>query len=448
MTELPAVHALPGNRWDLLDGVLPDEPPRVSVVVVHHDQQAELDRALHALLRQSHPGDRLEVVVADDGSPTPPRVPPGVRLVVQEDLGFRAAAARNLGLAATTGDVVCFLDADCAPEPGYVAAATRLPALAPDVVVVGRRRHADLHDVPVAEPIATAGPAHELEDPAWLREAYRESADLLHADDRSYRFVIGAALTCSRGLLEAAGGFDEGFDAYGGEDLEWAYRAWLHGAVLAHEPAAVVWHDGPDWAVRTDAAQRRDRKLDETLRVAAALPDPGARGRGLRYRRPDVLVRLATGLDPTAAVVTLDGLLAASGDAVVLAEPRVQRLVAEDHRVVACEDPLGLDLLDLPADLVERHALTHVRTVLDARAGLLVDADRLRQEIDATHASVGTRSWTSLAGNDLLTLTRLRAARRHHRWGLDDLFGDEVRASDSVTPVPPSTTVEGWFAGW
>ncbi|MFY0409867.1 glycosyltransferase family 2 protein [Solicola sp. PLA-1-18] len=447
MTEIP-VHALPGNRWDLLEGVLPDEAPRVSVVVVHHDQQRELDRCLAALERQTHPADRLEVVVADDGSPTPPRVPPGVRLMTQEDLGFRAAAARNLGLSAATGDVVCFLDADCAPEPQYVAAASRLPALAPDAVVVGRRRHATLDDVAVDAPVEAAGPVRELDEPAWLREAYRESADLLHADDRSYRFVIGATLTTSRTLLEAAGGFDESFTSYGGEDLEWAYRAWLHGAVLAHEPTAVVWHDGADWAERTDPAERRDRKLDETLRVASALPDPGARGRGLRYRRPDVLVRLAAGLDATAAVVTLDGLLAAVPDAVALVEPRVHDLVAEDARVVPVDDPLAVDALDLPDDLVTRHALTHVRLVLDAHAGLLLDPERLGREIETTHTSVGSRSWTSLAGNDLLTLTRLRAARRHRRWGVDDLFGDEVRASDSVTSLPPSVTVEGWFAGW
>ena len=94
---------LVGNDWSaaLVD---PPAPRRVSVVVAHFDQQAQLERTLAALARQTHPTDLLEVVVADDGSPEPPRVPDGVRLVRQEDRGFRLAAVRNLGAAFTKSD--------------------------------------------------------------------------------------------------------------------------------------------------------------------------------------------------------------------------------------------------------------------------------------------------------------------------------------------------------
>jgi hypothetical protein len=44
--------AIPGNRWDLLDGVIADPPPSVSVVVVHYDQPRQLERTLHALARR------------------------------------------------------------------------------------------------------------------------------------------------------------------------------------------------------------------------------------------------------------------------------------------------------------------------------------------------------------------------------------------------------------
>ena len=53
---------VPGNRWDLLDGFVPDPLPTVSVVVAHYRQQAELDRTLAALARQDHPAELLEVV--------------------------------------------------------------------------------------------------------------------------------------------------------------------------------------------------------------------------------------------------------------------------------------------------------------------------------------------------------------------------------------------------
>jgi cellulose synthase/poly-beta-1,6-N-acetylglucosamine synthase-like glycosyltransferase len=136
-----------GNAWDALDGVWPELPPHVSVVVVHYRQQAELDRTLAALARQSYPTERLEVIVVDDGSPTAPTVPEGVRLIVQEDRGFRLSAARNVGVAASSGSVLCFVDADTSPEPDYVLRLTRLPALAPEAVTVGQRKHADFAGV-------------------------------------------------------------------------------------------------------------------------------------------------------------------------------------------------------------------------------------------------------------------------------------------------------------
>ena len=136
MTTPPYGTSVPGNRWDLA----PDAPRRrrVSVVVTHFEQQDQLDRTLAALRRQTRPPD--EVVVADDGSPRAPEVPAGVRLVRQHDDGFRAAAARNLGVQASTGELLVLLDADTAPEPGFVERMVALPGALPEALVVGRRR--------------------------------------------------------------------------------------------------------------------------------------------------------------------------------------------------------------------------------------------------------------------------------------------------------------------
>ena len=262
---------VPGNRWDLL----PAAPrPTVTVVVTHFEQQAQLDRTLAALAGQAE-----DVVVADDGSAVAPVVPDGVRLVRQADLGFRAAAARNLGAAAATGEVLVFLDADTTPEPGFVEAILRRVAACPDVLAVGRRRHADL-----------SGDGRELPEPSWLTEAYAASADLLHADGRSFRFVISAVLALRRELFDDLGGFDERYVGYGGEDWDLAYRAWNAGAVLVHERDAVAWHDGPDWAGRPQDLARKDQ---ESARLAALVPEPLTRGAPLPALLPDVLVEVA-----------------------------------------------------------------------------------------------------------------------------------------------------------
>lgn len=296
---------LPGNRADLLDDVHPHDPPEVSVVVPHYRQQAQLDLVLTGLAHQTHPRSRLQVLVVDDGSPVRPVVHPAaagldVRVLAQDDLGFRAAAARNLGAAAADGEVLCFLDADTVPEPGYVARVSRLPALAPDALVTGRRRHADLTGWTPAGLLRWFGDGPgptELDEPEWLAVL---SAGLAHADDGSYRAVISAVMTCSRELFTEVGGFDETFTSYGGEDWELAHRMWTAGAVLAHERSAVAWHDGPDWAGRPDdRATAVAQKAAETRAVARRVPV--ARTGPAWFPWPEVVLR-APGSDPAAAV--------------------------------------------------------------------------------------------------------------------------------------------------
>ena len=62
----------------------------------------------------------------------------------QADFGHRAAAARNRGVRATAADVLVFLDADTIRVRRLRRRIVAWPAVLPDAVVVGRRRHADL----------------------------------------------------------------------------------------------------------------------------------------------------------------------------------------------------------------------------------------------------------------------------------------------------------------
>jgi GT2 family glycosyltransferase len=410
--------AVPGNRWDLLDGQVPGAPPSISVVVLHYDQQAELDRTLRGLARQDHPADRTEVIVVDDGSPTPPRVPDGVRLVRQEDRGFRAAAARNLGASLATGDVLVFLDADTTPEPAYLREISRLPALAPDCVVVGRRRHADLAGVPVDAPVEQAGPAHELTEPAWLLDAYRGTRDLLDVDDRSYRYLIGAVTACSRGLFTATGGFDEGFDAYGGEDWEWAYRAWLAGAVLAHVPSAVAWHDGPDWSGRDAASQ--EKKNAEALRLVDLVPVPGSRGHGLPTAHADVVVRAPHGASPAQRFVSVDSVLAGLTGAVAL-----------------------------PPDATDDPPFDRVRIEVALEHPLRASGHAVAAAVDRVAAEgLGELVLVDAAGTPLVRVRSRRALARERRWGGVPLFPRVEVGTADVVALTGEPDVERYVGGW
>lgn len=297
--------------------------PEVSVVVCTYDDQRGLDRVLAGLALQDLPADRFEVVVADDGSPVEPVLgdrPYAVRLVRQADRGFRAGAARNLGAAATSGRLLCFLDGDTVPSRGYLSAALRAAAtLGPRAVLVGRRRHVDLAGW-TTEQVAgwLAGSTERepvaLHDPRWLLDAYRASDDLRQADDESYRYVISAVMSVTRETWDAAGGFDESFSGYGGEDWELAHRCWLAGADLRHVPEAVAWHDGPDLAGRD--LDLHEVLTTQALALASRLPSPALRPEGVAFARPWCAVEVDDrGWPPQATLLVVASLLAGGPDA-------------------------------------------------------------------------------------------------------------------------------------
>lgn len=421
MSTPPWGASVPGNRWDLA----PADPPRrtVSVVVTHFEQQAELDRTLAALRRQTRRPD--EVVVADDGSRQAPVVPEGVRLVRQADEGFRAAAARNLGVAATTGDVLVMLDADTAPEPAFVERMVGLVAALPEVLVVGRRRHADLAGTRPDDAVEEVGPARELPEPAWLRTAYADTADLLHAGATGHRFVISAVLACSRWWYDEIGGFDETFTTYGGEDWELAHRSWTAGGLVAHRADAVAWHDGPDAGGRE---LDPDGRLLETTAVADRTSAPGTTWRGLLRGPADFVVTLDPSIDDTAALVTVDSLLAALPRAAVRLGPRHRDLVGADPRVRTVEE-------DVPAT---------ARAHLVVRRGLVGDGAAWA----ALPAGLDGVSGSRVVAGGAAELHDLRLGRRAARWGRPDLAPEGPPLVCDLRPTDPDVTLAAWLGGW
>ena len=97
--------------------------PLVSVVVPTYNYGRFLPEALESVLAQDYP--RMEIVVVDDGSTdetraiVAPFVDRGVIYVWQENKG--RGQARNAGIAASTGPLLAFLDADDVWLPGKLS---------------------------------------------------------------------------------------------------------------------------------------------------------------------------------------------------------------------------------------------------------------------------------------------------------------------------------------
>jgi len=105
----------------------------VSVVIAARNEQENIGSCLEALVHQTYPPDRYEVIIVDDRSADETANIANhycqnyqqVRLVTVKDLPPGISPKKNAlakGIAMAKGEIVLTTDADCVPEPGWIAA--------------------------------------------------------------------------------------------------------------------------------------------------------------------------------------------------------------------------------------------------------------------------------------------------------------------------------------
>jgi glycosyltransferase involved in cell wall biosynthesis len=196
---------------------------KVSVVIPHYNDLASLDLCLSALARQSFPAADTEIVVADNGSPQGEAAVSAIiagraRLVIVPEKG--AGPARNGGVAASTGALLAFTDADCRPDPLWLE--TGIAALS---------RH-DFLGGGVDVLVRDAGRMTPTE--AFERVFAFDTENYVAAKG----FVATCNLFCPRKLFDAVGGFGVGVS----EDVDWSHRATALNFRIGYVPGAVVGH--------------------------------------------------------------------------------------------------------------------------------------------------------------------------------------------------------------
>jgi GT2 family glycosyltransferase len=195
----------------------------VSVIVPHLNDYENLDACLTLLGAQSFPGDRTEVIIADNGSSRgldAVRAIVGTRGRVIEVAERGAGPARNAGVGASQGDAIAFIDSDCRPDSRWLEeglAELRLADFAGgrvDVVVEDPRR-------------MTAAEAFESVF-AFQNESYVKGRN----------FTVTASMFVWRSVFESVGGFENGVP----EDKDWCMRAVRKGYRIRFAPKSIVGH--------------------------------------------------------------------------------------------------------------------------------------------------------------------------------------------------------------
>ncbi len=231
----------------------------LSVIVSTYNRAPALRLVLEGILCQAQGAGDFEVIVADDGSGPDTaavveafraRAPFRVEHVWQENRGFRAARVRNLGAKAARGTRILFLDGDCVPLPGFLAAHRPRPrhehhVFIGDRMVLDREPSATL----TAEAIASGGlgaalPGVERRRLRW--RAIKTGFYLFFPHSHRPRLVT-ANLSLPRAVFEDVNGLDERFTGWGLEDDDLRRRLRRRGHrfrnVLRQAEVCHLWHE-------------------------------------------------------------------------------------------------------------------------------------------------------------------------------------------------------------
>ena len=204
---------------------------RFSIIIPTFDRPRQLRACLEAVAAQDvHPAD-FETLVVDDGSPVPVADAladaierAGARVIVQPNEG--PGAARNRGAAEARGGLLAFLDDDCAPAPGWLAALGRAASEDPHAGIGG-------HTVNTLTGNTFSRASQALID--YLYAYY-------NTGEAEQPMFTTSNLALPRAEFRQIGGFDTRFTRAGGEDRELCLRWVRSGLGLRYAPEAIVYH--------------------------------------------------------------------------------------------------------------------------------------------------------------------------------------------------------------
>lgn len=200
------------------------EYPKVSVVVCAYNAERTMDSCLASLKELNYPN--YEVIVVNDGSRDRTleitQHYDYVRLINQENKGL--SVARNVGMAAATGEIVAYTDSDCMADPDWL---TYLVAkfLSSGLAAVGGPNLSPPEDslVPACVAVSPGVPTHIL------------------LSDEVAEHIAGCNMAFRRDVLQEINGFNPIFRT-AGDDVDICWRLQDRGYSIGFSPTAIVWH--------------------------------------------------------------------------------------------------------------------------------------------------------------------------------------------------------------
>ena len=194
----------------------------ISFVIPVRNGAADLPRCLSSIAANHGPADGVEIVVVDNGSSDDSADiarRAGARVIERPDL--RVGACRNAGAAASSGDILAFIDADNEIGPRWLHACAS----------AFQERGTGVAGHPYRAPM----------DGTWVQRMY-DTLRARTADRRDVEWLGAGNLAIRRAVFEQVGGFDERLEAC--EDVQLCHSVRRAGYRVVSEPAMDSVHHG------------------------------------------------------------------------------------------------------------------------------------------------------------------------------------------------------------
>ncbi|MRV71135.1 glycosyltransferase [Duganella sp. FT92W] len=269
---------------------------KISIIITTYNRPDALAAVLDACFCQDD--SNFEIIIADDGSTNNTRqcieammarAPVPLKHVWQPDEGFRAARARNLGIMASSGDYVIFLDGDCVPRPDFVSRHRKLASaghlvtgsrilLSPGYTLRTLAERIDLGRLSFGDKL-------KLRLTGDLNKFLQTVLTLPDVGRGSRRFSWRRIKSCNLGVWRAdllrVNGFDESFQGWGHEDSDLVVRLFNAGVMRKEGAFATevyhLWHKENE---RSSEDKNRStvlrRAQDKTTQALVGLNQPSS----------------------------------------------------------------------------------------------------------------------------------------------------------------------------
>jgi len=209
---------------------------RFSVVIIAKKAQETISYTLQSLINQSRKPDEIIVVIPNTEDPTIDTVKQF--MMMQQCLGTSKiniiiegvssheshySSARNIGIDASTGDIIVFIDADACAHPQWLETLDYVFSVHPDILV----QQYEIIDVDDLKKYCSSENHRIPSKPIWEKRAKAK--------------YITAMMAIKKEVLDIVGKFDPFFDV-GGEDRDFLLRIEMHNIPLVFNKSAIVFH--------------------------------------------------------------------------------------------------------------------------------------------------------------------------------------------------------------